>query len=99
MRPATAKIAAFVQAAITGKLNSSIASPRQKVDLVRCRVDVAPKGNRELEVVEPVSDDIADADDPGGLAVLQHQEVARAVTRHQRHGPLQAVLDRKSTRL
>src|SRR5262249_21665949 len=39
----------------------------------------------QLELVDPVLDDVADAHDPGEPAVLDHGQVTDAMARHQRH--------------
>src|SRR3712207_9081204 len=62
------------------------------------QVGVAQDLRLQLQLVESVLDDIADADDPDQAPVGQHRQVALARVGHGGHHGDQRI-DRKSTRL
>ena len=53
--------------------------------LTRSDVGVAHDAGFKLQIVQTMFDHVADADDPGELAVMDNRHVARAVPGHQVH--------------
>src|SRR6185437_13090117 len=57
-------------------------------------VDITQNARLELQVLQPMLDHIADADDTGQLAAAQYRHVAHAMVRHQLHDAIDAFVRR-----
>jgi hypothetical protein len=55
-------------------------------------VRVAQNIGFKFQVIQPVLNDIANADDPRQLPVVKHRHVAHAVAGHQFHHPVEIVV-------
>src|SRR5262249_36466027 len=71
-----------------------IAQPGMYGPLTRSNVGIAQDVGFEFQIVQAVSDHVADADDTGELTVAQHRHMAHAMPRHQVHHAIDTLVGR-----